>query len=115
GRAQWLRDLGSDRPDAIWFRPDLQAIAAVAIAARRAVHAGRLGYGLVHPAGEAPHDHAFGAGLGADRPELVPDLRRRAAGGSDKADLREAGGRARAAPAPRLRAGPAWSVTEGIG
>ena len=53
--------------------------------------------------------------LGADAGAMVPDFRRCAAGGSDKADLRQAGGRARAAPAPRLRAGPARSVTEGIG
>src|SRR5207237_906621 len=46
---------------------------------------------------------ALGGGLGADRPALVPDLCRGAAGRGDEADLCQAGGGPVAAPAAGLR------------
>src|SRR6267154_312093 len=112
-RAQPPRHLGPARPHAVRLRPALHDVAAVAIIARRAVHPGRLGRGIVHSAGEGPDDHALGAGLGAHRQALVSDLCRRANGRSDQADLCQAGGDPRAAPPPRLYAGGSRVVVEG--
>ena len=52
-RAEPARHLGPARPHPVRLRPALHDIAAVAAAARRAVHPGRLGHGAVHPAGAA--------------------------------------------------------------
>ena len=103
----------------IWARLDrtpfgsgqpLHDVAIISAAARRAIHAGRIGHRAVHPAGAQAHDLALGRGMGADRQALVSDLRRGRAGRGDKADLCQADTRARPAPPPRLCAGAARAV-----
>src|SRR5579863_5962183 len=50
------RDLVAARPHAVRLRPPLHDVAALAIAAGRAVHPGRFRYRALHPAGDEPDD-----------------------------------------------------------